>query len=171
MHIKLSIVQCLMAHCLTFATYPLKISWIETRGGLGLKFLQIKTLKTKFLSFHKLEQGRGPFHYLMLSQLKQHKTFDHGLRFMLSSSHKLQQGGPSHYRRFSQIGTTHTHKTWLGFHKSQQRGGCFSLPWARSHIKTTQIHKLNQALTNRNKGEDIFTTSSFHEFEQHESNS
>jgi hypothetical protein len=44
MHVKLSIVQCLMAHFLTLVTYPLKISWIETReGGLGLKFFQIKT--------------------------------------------------------------------------------------------------------------------------------
>lgn len=171
MHIKLSIVQCLMAHYLTLATYPFKISWIETRVRTRFQVFANQNIEDKVLKLSQIGTRGGPFHYLMLSQLKQHKTFDHGLRFMLSSSHKLQQGGPSHYRRFSQIGTTHTHKTWLGFHKSQQRGGCFSLPWARSHIKTTQIHKLDQALTNRNKGEDIFTTSSFHEFEQHESNS
>jgi hypothetical protein len=122
----------------------------EDHVASSFKSKQHKTLKTKFLSFHRLEQGGWPFHYLRLSQLEQHKIFDQGLRFRLSSFHKLQQGGPFHYLKFSQIGTTHTHRTWLGFHESQERGGCFSLPWAISHIGTTKFTKLDQALTIRN---------------------
>ncbi len=129
----------------------------EDHVASSFKSKQHKTLKTKFLSFHRLEQGGWPFHYLRLSQLEQHKIFDQGLRFRLSSFHKLQQGGPFHYLKFSQIGTTHTHRIWLGFHESQQRGGCFSLPWAISHIETTQIHKTWPSFHKSQQGGRIFS--------------
>jgi hypothetical protein len=85
----------------------------QNKGEDLFKFFQIKTtqnIEDKVLRLSQIRIKGRTFSYLKLSLLEKHKTFYHILKIRLSSSHKLQQGGPSHYFRSSQIRTTHTHR-------------------------------------------------------------